>query len=59
MKILLFHLSGVFATLILTLFLGLIGFIIGLFIWSISTWIVQKHQDREIMQENIKEYLND
>ena len=44
---------------ILTLFFGVIGFIIGLIIWIVNVFLLQRAKDRKMMQDFLNAQLKD
>ena len=51
MRDLLNHVAGLAITVLLTLFLGVIGFAIGIAIWALNFFLLQRAEDRQLMKD--------
>ncbi len=51
MRNLLNHVAGLAITILLTLFLGVIGFVVGVAIWTLNFFLLQRAEDRQLMKD--------
>ena len=51
MRNLLNHVAGLAITILLTLFLGVIGFVVGAGIWTLNFFLLQRAEDRQLMKD--------